>query len=29
MVQILDITYQNTMVCPAVLDITERLKSIL
>jgi uncharacterized protein len=28
MVQILDITYQNTMVCPAVLDITEKLKSI-
>jgi Fe-S-cluster containining protein len=29
MVQILDLTFKNTMVCPAVLEITERLKKIL
>lgn len=29
MVQILDVTYRNTLVCPAVLDITEKLKKIL
>jgi len=27
--QILDLTFQNTMVCPAVLEITERLKKII
>ncbi|WP_317899057.1 YkgJ family cysteine cluster protein [Aurantibacillus circumpalustris] len=27
--QILDITYRNTLVCPAVLKITEVLKSVL
>lgn len=26
MEQILDLTYRNTLVCPAVLEITERLK---
>jgi Fe-S-cluster containining protein len=26
--QILDLTYRNTIVCPAVLEITERLKKI-
>lgn len=26
MVQILDLTYRNTLVCPAVLEIVERLK---
>lgn len=26
MVQILDLTYKNTLVCPAVLEIVERLK---
>ena len=29
MEQILDLTFQNTMVCPAVLEITERLKKII
>lgn len=29
MVQILNLTYANTMVCPAVLEITNRLKNIL
>jgi Fe-S-cluster containining protein len=29
MVQILDITFRNTLVCPAVLNITEKLKKIL
>jgi uncharacterized protein len=28
MVQILDLTYKNTLVCPAVLEIVERLKTI-
>jgi uncharacterized protein len=28
MVQITDLTYKNTLVCPAVLEIVERLKSI-
>ena len=28
MVQILDLTLKNTMVCPAVFEIVERLKSI-
>ncbi len=28
MVQIMDLTYKNTMVCPAVLEMVERLKSI-
>ena len=28
MEQILDLTFQNTIVCPAVLEITERLKKI-
>lgn len=27
--QILDLTYRNTIVCPAVLEITERLKKII
>ena len=29
MEQLLDLTYRNTLVCPAVLAITERLKSII
>ncbi len=28
MVQITDLTYKNTMVCPAVLEMVERLKTI-
>jgi uncharacterized protein len=28
MVQIMDLTYKNTLVCPAVLEIVERLKQI-
>jgi uncharacterized protein len=28
MVQILDLTYKNTLVCPAVLEIVERLKKL-
>jgi uncharacterized protein len=28
MMQILDLTYRNTLVCPAVLEIVERLKRI-
>jgi hypothetical protein len=28
MVQITDLTYKNTMVCPAVLEMVERLKKI-
>lgn len=28
MVQITDLTYRNTLVCPAVLEIVERLKKI-
>ena len=28
MVQVLDLAYKNTMVCPAVLEIVERLKRI-
>ena len=27
-VQIMELTYKNTLVCPAVLHITEKLKSI-
>jgi len=29
MVQITDLTYKNTLVCPAVLEIVERIKSIV
>ena len=29
MEQILDLTYRNTIVCPAVLEITERLKKVI
>jgi len=29
MFQILDLTFKNTLVCPAVLQITERLKTII
>lgn len=29
MEQILDLTYRNTIVCPAVLEITERLKRLI
>ncbi|MEO8474346.1 MAG: YkgJ family cysteine cluster protein [Chryseolinea sp.] len=28
MVQIMDLTYRNTLVCPAVLEIVDRLKKI-
>lgn len=28
MVQIMDITFQNTLICPAVLAITEKLKKV-
>ena len=28
MIQLLDLTYRNTLVCPAVLDIVERLKEL-
>jgi len=28
MVQIMDLTYKNTLVCPAVLEMVERLKKI-
>lgn len=28
MIQVLDLAYKNTLVCPAVLEIVERLKSI-
>ena len=28
MVQILDLTYRNTLVCPAVLEIVERMKKV-
>lgn len=28
MVQILDLTYRNTLVCPAVLEMVERLKTL-
>jgi hypothetical protein len=28
MSQILDITFENTLVCPAVLEIVEQLKKI-
>jgi Fe-S-cluster containining protein len=28
MVQIMDLTYENTMVCPAVLEMVERLKKV-
>lgn len=27
--QLLDLTFKNTLVCPAVLEITERLKTII
>ena len=29
MVQIMDLTYKNTLVCPAVLEMVDRLKKIL
>lgn len=29
MQQIMDLTFKNTMVCPAVLEITERLKKVI
>lgn len=29
MYQLLDLTYRNTLVCPAVLQVTERLKQII
>jgi Fe-S-cluster containining protein len=29
MIQIMDLTYKNTLVCPAVLEMVERLKKIL
>jgi uncharacterized protein len=29
MVQITDLTYKNTLVCPAVLEIVERLKKVI
>lgn len=29
MVQVMDLTYKNTLVCPAVLDIVERIKSLM
>ncbi|MCI0750687.1 MAG: YkgJ family cysteine cluster protein [Flammeovirgaceae bacterium] len=29
MVQIMDLTYKNTLVCPAVLEIVERLKKVI
>ena len=29
MVQVMDLTHRNTLVCPAVLEIVERLKKIL
>jgi len=29
MVQIMELTYKNTLVCPAVLEMVERLKKIL
>ncbi len=28
MVQVLDLTYRNTLVCPAVLEIVERMKKV-
>src|SRR6185503_15203617 len=28
MIQVLDLTYKNTLVCPAVLEIVERLKRL-
>jgi Fe-S-cluster containining protein len=28
MYQIMDLTYKNTIVCPAVLDIVEQLKKV-
>lgn len=28
MVQIMDLTYKNTMVCPAVLEMVERIKNL-
>lgn len=29
MVQIMDLTYKNTLVCPAVLEMVERLKKVI
>jgi uncharacterized protein len=29
MVQIMDLTYKNTLVCPAVLEMVERLKGVI
>ncbi len=29
MIQVLDLTYRNTLVCPAVLAIVERLKKVI
>jgi uncharacterized protein len=29
MIQILDLTYRNTLVCPAVLEMLNRLKQIV
>jgi Fe-S-cluster containining protein len=29
MIQIMDLTYKNTLVCPAVLEMVERLKKIM
>jgi uncharacterized protein len=29
MYQLLDLTYRNTLVCPAVLQVTERLKQVI
>ncbi len=29
MVQIMDLTYKNTLVCPAVLEIVERMKKMI
>ena len=28
-IQLLDLTYKNTFVCPAVLEITEKIKKII
>jgi hypothetical protein len=28
MVQIMELTYKNTLVCPAVLEMVERLKQV-
>jgi hypothetical protein len=29
MIQILELTYRNTLVCPAVLEITEKVKKVI